>query len=130
MSTNDPLANVLSMIQTYDSLGKKEMLTKNNSKVIRKILEIMQMHGYIGSYEEVPTSSHKCLKVNLIGNINKAGVIKPQFHVAVKELEKFEKRYLPARDFGIIIISTNKGVITLNEAKKQSVGGKLLTYCY
>jgi ribosomal protein S8 len=42
MSLNDSLANVLSHINNYEKLGKKELVTNNNSKVIREVLKIMQ----------------------------------------------------------------------------------------
>ena len=41
-----------------------------------------------------------------------------------------EKRYLPAKDFGILIMSTSKGIMTHYDAKKKNLGGKLLSYCY
>ena len=47
MSLNNPLANVLSFIQNYERLGKKEVLTKNNSNLIKKVLIIMNKEGYI-----------------------------------------------------------------------------------
>ena len=103
MSLNDPIANVLSHIGNYERVGKKELLTKNNSKIVRKVLEILQAHGYIGSHEEIPDSKGNLLKIHLLGNINKVGVIKPRFAVQREDYEKWEKRYLPARDFGIII---------------------------
>lgn len=130
MSLNNPLANVLSFIQNYESLGKKEMITKNNSSIIKGVLEIMQKEGYVGSYEEIADSKGNLLKINLIGTINKVNVIRPQFQIKITEFEKFEKRFLPAKNFGIIIISTNKGLMTHNEAKEKHIGGKLLAYCY
>jgi len=44
--------------------------------------------------------------------------------------EKFEKRYLPAKDFGMIIVSTNQGIMTHIEAKEKGLGGRLLAYVY
>ena len=70
------------------------------------------------------------LKVNLIGKINNCGVIKPRFAIKSDEFEKFEKRFLLAKDFGIIIVSTNQGLITHREAKKKKIGGKLMAFCY
>jgi small subunit ribosomal protein S8 len=46
------------------------------------------------------------------------------------EFEKWEKRFLPARGFGILLISTTKGIMTHEDAKKQHLGGKLLAYVY
>ena len=45
-------------------------------------------------------------------------------------MESFEKRFLPAKDFGVLIISTNKGLLTQKQAKEQNVGGALVAYCY
>jgi small subunit ribosomal protein S8 len=127
---NDTLAAVLSHIQNYESSGKKLLVTSCNSKLICKVLDIMKTHGYIGEYEIVEDGRAGTLKINLIGNINKVGVIKPRFNVAVNDIEKFEKNFLPAKDFGLIILSTSKGVLTHIEAKEHHVGGKLISYVY
>jgi small subunit ribosomal protein S8 len=57
-------------------------------------------------------------------------VIKPRYSVKKKDMEKFEARYLPAQDFGVLIISTTKGVKSHTVAREQGVGGKLLAYVY
>jgi len=130
MVLNDPLANVLSAILNAETRGKRDCLLKPVSKVIKKVLEIMQDNHYIGSIEEKETSSGKIIKANLIGNINKCGVIKPRYSVNKDGYEKFEKRYLPAQGFGIIIVSTSTGIMIHEDAKKKKIGGKLLLYCY
>jgi len=130
MSLNDPLSNVLSQINSYEKTGRKDILTKSASKVIRKVLEIMQDHKYLGSFEEIKDAKGDLLKINLIGNINKTGVIKPRFSVTRETYEKFEKRFLPAKDFGILVVSTSQGMMTHVEAKKKCIGGKLISYCY
>jgi small subunit ribosomal protein S8 len=130
MTLNDPLANVLSFINHHEKLGKTSIVTKNNSKTIRKILSIMQKHGYISGFREIQDAKGNLLEIRLSGAINKTGVIKPQFQIKRSQIEKFENRYLPARDFGIIIMSTDQGIMTHEEAKKKGLGGKLLSYCY
>jgi len=69
------------------------------------------------------------LVVKLTGNINKCGVIKPRYAVKKDQYEKFEKRYLPAKNMGIIIVSTVNGIVEHNKAQDKKVGGKLLAYC-
>ena len=130
MTLNDPLANVLSYIKNYEKLGKKELVTENNSKIIRKVLDIMHDKKLIGTYEEIKDGKSGKLKINLIGSLNDAGVIKPRYKVKISQLEKYEKRYLPAKDFGILIISTNKGLLTHKQAKEQNLGGTLISYAY
>ena len=130
MTLNDPLANVLSHLLNADNSGEREIVTKNNSKTIRRILEIMQEDGYIGSFEVIKDSRGDSLRINLLGRLNKTGVIKPQYQIGKDDFERFEKRFLPAKDFGFIIISTNQGIMKHTQAKEQNIGGKLLAYCY
>ncbi len=127
---NDPLAAALAKISNAERVGKKEVTIRPVSKLIRKVLEIMNEHNYIGSFEEEKSDAGITLKINLIGNVNRCNVIKPRFSTKINEFTKWEKRYLPAKGFGIIVISTPKGIMTLDEAKIKSMGGKLLSYCY
>ena len=90
----------------------------------------MNTNNYIGEYEAIKTKQGEYLKVKLLGSINKCGTIKPRFSVKVNDFTKFEKRYLPARDFGFLIISTNKGLITHDIAIEKKIGGTLIAYCY
>lgn len=127
---NDTLATALSAIMNKEKIGKKECKIVPSSKIVKKIIRIMNENDYIGSFEEIVTQKGSLLKVNLIGNINKCGAIKPRYSVKKDGYEKFEKRYLPAKDFGFIFVSTQKGIMTHTEAKKKGIGGILLAYCY
>ena len=103
-------------------------LDEEVSKTIKKVLEIMKDHRYIGSYEDL--NEGRAIKINLLGNLNKCGVIKPRFSTKYHTIEKWEKRYLPAKDFGIILVSTSNGLVTHHRAKELKSGGKLVAYCY
>ncbi len=127
---NDPLANALSNILNKENARTKECVIKPSSKVIKEVLKIMNEYGYVGKFEEVIDSRGNFLSIELLNKINKCGVIKPRFAVKESNYEKFEKRFLPAKDFGILIVSTSKGIMSNNEARKQNLGGKLLAYCY
>lgn len=126
MSLNDPLANVLSNITNVEKLNKKEVKVRDNNKTIRKILDLMKESKYIGEYKE----DNGGLLISLIGKINKANVIKPRFSVKLDEYDKYEKRFLPAKDFGFLVISTSKGIMTHTQAKEKDLGGRLIAYCY
>jgi small subunit ribosomal protein S8 len=69
-------------------------------------------------------------RVALSGQINDCGVIRPRYSVKMSDLERFEARYLPAQDFGVLILTTTKGVLTHTQAKNGGVGGKLLAFVY
>lgn len=130
MSLNDPLANALSLVLTDEKAGRKESKIKPSSKIIKKVLDVMKNNNYVGDFEEIKDGKGNIIKLNLLGNINKCGVIKPMYSVKKDEFEKFEKRYLLAVGMGILIVSTPLGIMMHNEAKKKNIGGKLLAYCY
>lgn len=127
---NDPLANTMSLILNNELIGKSECLIKPGSKIIKDILKVMKDNGYIGDFKESEDSRGNYIKLNLNGSINKCGVIKPRYSVKSNEFEKFERRYLPAKDIGILFVSTPNGIITHYDAKSKKTGGRLLAYCY
>jgi len=129
MSLNDQIADALSKINNaVKALNKTVVLKK--SKFLINILDLLKKQNYIGSYEVIEDGRGDLIEVNLLGNINKCGIVKPRYPVKVEELESFEKRFLPAKDFGVIIISTNKGLLTQTESKELNVGGTIIAYCY
>jgi len=127
---NDPLANALSCILNTEKTAKPECEIKPVSKIIKKVLDIMKDNQYLGDYKETKNNKGNMIKVNLLGNINKCGAIKPRLAVQKDNYEKYEKRHLPAKGMGILIISTPKGIMTNEEAKKKEIGGRLIAYCY
>ena len=127
---NDPLAAALVKVLNAERVGKREVVIKPASSIIKRVLTIMNEQGYIGSFEEVEDGKGNVLKVHLLGNVNKCGVIKPRFSTAKDEFEKWEKRYLPAKDFGVILVSTPQGIVTHLAAKEKQTGGRLIAYCY
>ena len=130
MTINDNLANMMSKIQSYEIAGKSEVSIYPSSKTIKTLLDIMNFHHYVGKYTFTKTNRGEILSLNLLGKINKCGVIKPRFNVKKNEFEKFERRYLPAKGFGFLLVSTSKGIMTNEEAKTKSIGGKLIAYIY
>ena len=108
----------------------KQCSVKPSSKLITKVLEIMNSGLYIGSCKVIEDGKGDVVEISLIGAINKCGSIKPRFSVKIGSYEKFERRFLPAKDFGMLIISTPKGIMTHTDAKARGIGGKLLAYCY
>jgi len=130
MSLNDPLANALSHILNSEKRGKQECMIENTSSSIKILLELLREKGYLGDIESIETNQGEHLKIQLVGAINKCGAIKPRFAVKKDNYSKFEKRYLPARDFGFLIVSTNQGLMTHQDALEKGLGGKLIAYCY
>jgi small subunit ribosomal protein S8 len=127
---NDPLANALSMIKNAELRGKGTCNIQPSSKLIGGVLNLLKEKGYIGEFEFIDDDKAGIFQVKLIGHINNCGVIKPRYPVKRDELEKWESRYLPAQHFGLLILTTIKGIISHEEAKQQGIGGKVLAYVY
>ena len=130
MTLMDPLAHALSTIANNEGRYKHECVVEPASKILGQVLRVIQKNGYLGEFEFVDDGRSGKFKIQLIGRINKCGVVKPNFSVRVKEIEMFEKRYLPSRDVGVLILSTPKGVISHKEASDLRTGGRLLAYVY
>jgi len=127
---NDPLADALSAIKNAERVGKKECIIKPASKLIGNVLKIMKDEGYIEEFELIDDGKAGILKVMLKGRINNCNAIKPRFPVKKDEFEKWERRFLLARDFGVLIVTTSKGVMTHRKAKELGIGGSLLAFVY
>ena len=123
------MADVLSAIKNAERVGKKDCITPA-SNLVREVLKVMQKEGLIGVFEFIDDGRSGKFKIELKNRVNDCNVIKPRYSVKVDEFEKWEKRFLPARDFGILIVSTTKGIMTHGNANKQHVGGKLLAYAF
>lgn len=126
----DPLNDAMATIRNAETAGKAECYIRPASKLIGRVLKVMQEHEYIRSFELIEDGRGNVYRVTLVGSINNCGVIKPRFAVKRTDLEKFEARYLPAQDFGVLILTTTEGVISQTKAKQIGVGGKLLAYVY
>lgn len=126
----DPLADALSNLKNNESTGNPRAVIKPASKLIGKVLKVMQDEGYIGEYKLIEDGRAGRFDVKLIGKINKCGVIRPRFSVGKNDYENYERRYLPARGFGTLMVTTPKGIMTHVQAREKGVGGRLLAYVY
>lgn len=129
-SMMDVLSNGLTTILNNEIRNKRECVISPASKLLGRVLRVMQLNGYIGEFEFIDDGRSGKFKVQLLGRINKCGAIRPRFAVKVDEIENWEKKFLPSREVGLLIISTSKGVLSHKEAKERGVGGRLLAYIY
>lgn len=123
------MADVFSAVKNAERVGKKECITAA-SKLVREVMRIMQKQGYIGVFEFIDDGKSGKFRVELKNKINDSNVIKPRYAVKADEFEKWEKRFLPAKGMGILIVSTPKGIMTHEEAKEKGTGGRLLGYVF
>ena len=130
MVMNDPLANCLSKILNAEGKDKRTVDIHPASKIIKGVLALMKERGYIGDGEIIQDNTGEKIVLTLLGKVNKCGVIKPRYAIKITEFEKYEKKYLLAKNFGILILSTSQGLLTHEQAKEKGIGGRLIAYCY
>jgi small subunit ribosomal protein S8 len=126
----DIINDALVAIKNAELVGKDNVTVSPTSKLLKNVLIIMQKNGYIGEFEYIDDKKGGKFRIKLLHRINKCGVIKPRFPFKNTEYEKWERRFLPARDFGILIVSTPQGLMTHNESKQKESGGRLIAYIY
>lgn len=124
----DFVTNALNCIMNSKRAGKA-FCTVPSSNFLIDVLEIMKKHGYLSGYEETHAGSARTARIEF-GKLNECRAIKPRFYVTKQEIDKYTRRFLPARDFGILIVSTSKGLMTQQEALDKGTGGSLIAYCY
>jgi small subunit ribosomal protein S8 len=126
----DTLANGLTTIMNNEMRRKRECVINTASKLLGRVLRVMQLNSYIGEFEFVDDGRSGKFRVQLLGRVNKCGAIKPRIPVSFKEIESWEKRFLPSRDIGVLVISTSQGVLSHREIKERKIGGRLLAFVY
>lgn len=126
--TRDWLSAMLNDLVNCKKAGKYKTAVMPVSNLMLKVLDIMKSRGYI---ENLEIEDGKFKKVIItIGKLNDCKAIKPRFFVNAKNIGNYIRRFLPARDMGILIISTNKGLMTHEEAAEKKIGGSLIAFCY
>jgi len=123
--SQDIVSDALNEIMNVLRRGKSVVETSRHSKFLLSVLAVAKFKGYLKDYKV----ENGVLKIE-IGNLNKCKAIKPRYVVRVDEIEKYEKRYLPAKNFGILIISTSQGLMTNYTAEEKKLGGSLIAYMY
>jgi small subunit ribosomal protein S8 len=130
MAGNDPLSNALSGLDNAESVGHLSHTVQPASNVIGSVLEVLYDREYIDGFEFVDDGKSGRFEIELKGAINHCGVVKPRYSAGADEFEKWEKRYLPARDYGALVVSTSHGVMSHYEARQEGIGGQVIAYVY
>lgn len=124
------LADCLKTMINAEKKGQRQVLVRPISKTVVKFLKVMQKHGYIGEFEIIDDGRAGKIVIELLGRLNKCGVISPRFDLKLVNYEKVIPQLLPSRQFGYVVLTTNIGICDHEEARKKHLGGKLLGYFY
>ncbi|WP_104711420.1 30S ribosomal protein S8 [Helicobacter felis] len=125
---NDIVADSLTRIRNA-SMRRLEVTELYYAKIVVSILEIFKNRGFITNYQVVQKEGKNFISVELAYDDKGRAVIseikrlsKPgrRLYKQASELKRFKNGY------GVIVVSTSKGVITNEEAYRQNVGGEVL----
>lgn len=125
--SQDIIADALNMLRNAKKARKEITKVNRTSKLLIEILKIMKQNKAVKKYKI--DIKNKFVEITL-GDFMECKAIKPRFTVKKDQIEKYKRRYLPARDIGAIIISTSKGLMTHKEAFDEGIGGSLIAYFY
>ncbi len=119
--------NLLTQLKNAQAV-KKESIRTSYSKMNEKILEVLKDNGYIENFEKKGRGAKRLLEIELkyhnnIGTIEGIKFIsKPscRLYIGYKDIRPVKSGY------GLLILSTPKGILTGKEARKMKVGGEIL----
>ena len=129
----DPIADMLTRIRNANT-AKHDTVDIPNSKIKIAIAEILLKEGYIKNFELVDNGNFKDIRVTLkYGKDKNEKIITGLKRISKPGLRVYaNKEELPRvlGGLGIAIISTNQGVITDKEARKNNIGGEVLAFVW
>ncbi len=125
---NDPIADLITQIRNASAVGK-ESITVPYSKLKHAVAQKLEDSGFVGAVTKRGKKARKCLEVNL--RYEKEG---ESYIRGVKRVSKPGRRvYIPVSEINrgnarkeSLILSTPKGILTGEEARKEHVGGEAL----
>ena len=123
--SQDILADALNQMMNAKKARKTSVTVKVHSKLLLSVLALAKLKGYVKSYSQTLEG----FKIEF-GKLNGCNAIKPRFVVNSEDYDKYNKRYLPAKDLGIIIVSTSQGLMVHQTASEKKIGGSLLAYFF
>ena len=130
MPTTNILANLFTTLFNTEDRRKNSCIVAPTSKLGLEVLKTLKNEGYVEEFEHVNDNLGGKFKIQLSAKITKCGTITPRFKVKKDEFNTWEQQYLPAYNRGMLLVTTNQGVMSHKEAVNKNIGGFLIGYVY
>ena len=131
MVSTDPIADMLTRIRNAINVRKSEVVLPH-SKVKQSVAELLKKSGFVSDVTVSDATIGKNLRIVINGDGENARITE-----IVRLSKPGRREYANAREIpvvkrgrGIVIVSTSKGLMTGDEAKKQGIGGELICKVY
>ena len=133
MPMSDPIADMLTRIRNANT-AKHDTVEIPASKMKKAIADILLSEGYVQAVDIIEDGKFETIKITLKYGVDK----NEKIITGLKRISKPGLRVYASKDelprvlggLGTAIISTNKGVLTDKEARKQNVGGEVLAFVW
>ena len=131
--TTDTIADMLTRIRNAN-LAKHQIVQIPSTKVTRNIAQVLFAEGLIDSFEELKNG----LKSSLLLSLKYSGKERKPFIEKIQRISKPGLRVYSGSKkmprilggFGTAIVSTSRGLMTDQQARKEGIGGELLCYIW
>ena len=130
MGTTNILANLFTTLFNTEDRRKDSCIVVPTSKLGIEVLNTLKKEGYIDNFEHIDDKRGGKFKIKLLAKISKCGAITPRFKVKKDEYGVWERQFLPSYDRGMLLVTTNQGVMSHKEAVDKNIGGFLIGYVY
>jgi ribosomal protein S8 len=108
------------------ALKRQEVTFSLFNKIVFNFFKKLQELGVVESIKSEP----KNLIIKFSSNITLVKARRIRYTVSVKDILKYEKRFLFSRNQGALILTTPLGLLTSKERKEKNIGGLVLGYFY
>ena len=130
MPATNILANLFTTLYNTEDRRKDSCIIFPTSKLAIEVLKTLKNNGYIKEFEHIDDNKGGKFVIQLLAKIEKCGAVTPRFKVKKDEYNYWEQRYLPSFNRGILLVTTNQGVMSHHEAVNKGIGGFLIGYVY
>lgn len=123
----DPIANMLTSIRNAASIGRKSVVVPH-SNLKARIAEVLLKHGYLSAVRTLDEGTTKHLELELAYNGEQAAIrsIRRLSTPGLRRYKKASDLPRPRGGFGIVVVSTPKGIMTTDQARRERAGGELI----
>ena len=126
MSIQDPIANLFSSINNAQSRAKESVVVPSSTKKVA-LVEILRKEGYLGAYSvSEDTKPQLTIKLRYFEGLPVIKQLKRLSKPGLREYSGFKDLPSVNGGLGVAIISTNKGLMTDQQARDAEIGGEVI----
>jgi small subunit ribosomal protein S8 len=132
MNTTDPIADMLTRIRNA-SLARHRDLTLPSSRMKREIARILVEEGFIESFSTSQDGIQEMLVLQLKYVEGRSPVVSGLKRISKPGLRVYARKTEIPRvlgGLGLVVLSTSRGIMTGQQARKLNLGGEVLCYVW